>query len=66
MRRKAGYPGYCLGRNSAVHHKNSTTKNIGKAFDDAFPGGTWAAATTGMGIGEMLAEFHSTTTAEAL
>ena len=44
----------------------STTKKIGKAFDDAFPGGTWDAATTGMGEGEMLAEFHSTTTAEAL
>ena len=44
----------------------STTKKIGKAFDDAFPGGTWDAATTGMGEGEMLTEFHSTTTAEAL
>ena len=44
----------------------STTKNIGKAFDDAFPGGTWSASTTGMGEGEMLAEFHSSTTAEAL
>lgn len=44
----------------------STTKNIGKAFDDAFPGGTWDAAVTGMGEGEMLAEFHSTATAEAL
>jgi hypothetical protein len=44
----------------------STTKSIGKAFDEAFPGGTWDASTTGMGEGEMLAEFHSTTTAEAL
>jgi hypothetical protein len=44
----------------------STTKNIGKAFDDAFPGGTWGASMTGMGMGEMVAEFHSTTTAEAL
>ena len=44
----------------------STTKKIGKTFDDAFPGGTWDAATTGMGEGEMLTEFHSTTTAEAL
>ena len=44
----------------------STNKPIGKAFDDAFPGGTWNAATTGMGIGEMVAEFDSTATAEAL
>jgi hypothetical protein len=44
----------------------STTKPIGKAFDDAFPGGTWDASLTGMGEGEMLAEFHSTATAEAL
>lgn len=44
----------------------STTKKIGKAFNDAFPGGTWDAATTGMGEGEMLTEFHSTATAEAL
>jgi hypothetical protein len=44
----------------------STTKKIGKTFDDAFPGGTWDAATTGMGEGEMLTEFHSTATAEAL
>jgi len=41
-----------------------TGKMIGKAFDDAFPGGTWDAAGTGMG--EMLAEFHSTASAEAL
>jgi hypothetical protein len=44
----------------------STTKKIGKVFEDAFPGGAWAASTSGMGMGEMLAEFHSTTTAEAL
>ena len=44
----------------------STTKKIGETFDAAFPGGTWDAATTGMGEGEMLTEFHSTTTAEAL
>jgi hypothetical protein len=44
----------------------NTTKSIGKAFDDAFPGGTWDASTSGMGMGEMVAQFRSTTTAEAL
>ena len=44
----------------------STTKKIGPTFDAAFPGGTWSAATTGMGEGELLAEFHSTASAEAL
>ena len=44
----------------------STTRKIGKAFDDAFPGGTWSASVTGMGMGEMVAEFHSIATAEAL
>ena len=44
----------------------TTTKPIGKAFDDAFPGGEWVAFTSGMGIGELVAEFHSTAKAEAL
>ena len=40
------------------------TKTIGKAFDEAFPGGTWDAEMTGMG--EMYAHFRSTATAEDL
>jgi hypothetical protein len=43
-----------------------TTKPIGKAFDAAFPGGTWTGSTSGMGEGEMVAQFRSTGTAEAL
>jgi isoaspartyl peptidase/L-asparaginase-like protein (Ntn-hydrolase superfamily) len=41
-----------------------TNKPIGRAFDAAFPGGTWTAEETGMG--EMFAHFKSTTTAETL
>ena len=44
----------------------STTKKIGPAFEEAFPGGTWDAAVSGMGEGELVTEFHSTASAEAL
>src|SRR5580658_9186242 len=44
----------------------STTKAIGNAFDAAFPGGTWTADMTGMGMGEMYTHFRSSITAEAL
>jgi hypothetical protein len=42
----------------------TTTKTIGKAFDEAFPGGTWIGE--GSGMGEMVTEFHSTAMAEEL
>lgn len=46
--------------------RSYTNKNIGQAFDHAFPGGTWETFTSGMGLGEMYAVFRSATTVEAL